>query len=282
MTNNKEGEKMSHYEDYAERVKRAEAIYNGQFYTKSAKKDAMDQLNRAYNGLKKAADKCYRNKLKEELGTDFSYMSPEYEAFVDANPRDNIPFDLHNVREAKHSEYFRTFGNVWVPINNLVELRAFFKEAEIIAKPKKIKTEGVRTEKSAKYWGHCQLCRKRHKLNIDNNKIADHGYTVDGWRDGSCSGIHALPLELSCNLVKNEIVFLKKAKARYEKMEAEGTKVFEGLANGWGREKKGTPIYGEPSKYIKYCEQDLKVYEALVEKWYPIEIKDLELVIYDD
>ena len=39
---------MSHFEKHVERVKRAEAIYNGQFYTKSAKKDAMDQLNRAY------------------------------------------------------------------------------------------------------------------------------------------------------------------------------------------------------------------------------------------
>jgi len=271
-----------HWEEYGERVKRAEAIYNGQFYTKSAKKNAMDQLNRAYGTLNGYAQDCYRAKVKEELGTDYRYMSPEYQDFKNANPSDDTPWDLHNVREAKHSEFFTTFGNVWIPIKNLVELRAFFKEAEIIAKPKKIKTEGVRTEKSAKYWGHCQLCRKRHKLNIDSFKIADHGYTVDGWRNGSCMGRHALPLELSCDLVKEEIVRLKKAKARYEKMEAEGEKVFEGLANGWGREKKGTPIYGEPSKYIKYCEQDLKVYEALVEKWYPIEIKDLELVIYDD
>ena len=54
---------MSHYENYAERVRRAEAIYNGQFYTKSAKKDAMEQLNRAYSELLNGyAQKCYNIK----------------------------------------------------------------------------------------------------------------------------------------------------------------------------------------------------------------------------
>ena len=57
--------------------------------------------------------------------------------------------------------------------------------------------------------------------------------------------------------------------------------VFEGLANGWGREKKGTPIYGEPSKYIKYCEHDIKAYEGTVDKWYALNLEDLEEVLYD-
>mgnify|MGYP001307682171 CR=1 FL=1 len=123
---------MSHFERYAESVKRAEAIYNGQFYTKSAKKNAMDWLNRAYSELNDYAQDCYRARVKEELGTDYRYMSPEYQAFRDANPSDDTPYDLHNVREAKHAEFYRTFGQVWVPINNLVELRAFYKEAEIL------------------------------------------------------------------------------------------------------------------------------------------------------
>ena len=131
---------MSHFEKHVERVKRAEAIYNGQFYTKSAKKDAMDQLNRAYSELNDYAQDCYRAKVKEELGTDYRYMSPEYQDFKNANPSDDTPYDLHNVREAKHSEFFTTFGNVWILIKGLVELRAFFKEAEIVAKPKKDKT----------------------------------------------------------------------------------------------------------------------------------------------
>ena len=269
-------------ENYDKRLRRAEATYNGQFYTKAAKKDAMADLNEAYKGCKNHADKCWRNKLKEEVGTDFSYMSPEYEAFVDANPSNDVPYDLHQVREAKHSEYFKAFGGVWNYIDSLVKLRAFYKEAEIIAKPKKVKTEGVRTDRSAKYWGHCQICQKRHKIDVQTNKIADHGYTVDGWRNGSCKGIHALPLELSCDLVKREIVFLKEAKAKYEKMEAEGKKVWEGIAGRWDRQEEGTPIYGEPTKYIKYCEQDLGVYEKVVEKWYALNLEDLEVVLYDD
>ena len=56
---------MSHFERYAESVKRAEAIYNGQFYTKSAKKNAMDWLNRAYKSLDGYAQKCYNKKMEE-------------------------------------------------------------------------------------------------------------------------------------------------------------------------------------------------------------------------
>jgi|TARA_R110000796_G_scaffold151253_1_gene267747 hypothetical protein len=281
LNNNKKEKKMSHFENYAERVRKAEAIYNGQFYTKSAKKDAMEQLNRAYSSLKGYADKCWRNKVREELGTDYDRMGSEWQAFKDANPSDDTPYDLHNVREAKHAEYFSTFGNVWIPINNLVELRAFFKEAEIVAKPKKVKTEGVRTERSAKYWGHCQICQKRHKIDVKSNKMADHGYTVSDWRSGSCKGSHALPLELSCDLVKEEIVSLKEALAQYQEMERQGKKVFEGLAGRWDRLEEGTPIYGEPSKYIKYCEQDITVYEGVVEKWYALNLEDLEEVLYD-
>ena len=272
---------MSHFEKHVERVKRAEAIYNGQFYTKSAKKDAMDQLNRAYSELNDYAQDCYRAKVKEELGTDYRYMSPEYQDFKNANPSDDTPYDLHNVREAKHAEFFKTFGNVWISIRGLVELRAFFKEAEIVAKPKKVKTEGVRTERSAKYWGHCQLCKKRHKIDVKTNRIADHGYTVEGWRSGSCTGSHALPLELSCDLVKEEIVRLKKALAEYQEMERQGKKVFEGLAGRWSTQEEGTPIYGEPSKYIKYCEHDIKAYEGTVDKWYALNLEDLEEVLYD-
>ncbi len=122
---------MSHFEKHVERVKRAEAIYNGQFYTKSAKKDAMDQLNRAYSELNDYAQDCYRAKVKEELGTDYRYMSPEYQDFKNANPSDDTPYDLHNVREAKHSEFFTTFGNVWILIKGLVELRAFSKKQRL-------------------------------------------------------------------------------------------------------------------------------------------------------
>jgi hypothetical protein len=111
--------------------------------------------------------------------------------------------------------------------------------------------------------------------------MADHGYTVSDWRSGSCKGSHALPLELSCDLVKEEIVSLKEALAQYQEMERQGKKVFEGLAGRWDRLEEGTPIYGEPSKYIKYCEQDITVYEGVVEKWYALNLEDLEEVLYD-
>mgnify|MGYP003626483619 FL=1 len=273
---------MLHIEKFEERLIKAHELYNGQFYTKSAKKDAMYHLNEAYSNLSGYASRCYRINLKEIFGDEYRYYGEAETTLRESLPSDDVPSDLHNVREAKHAEFFTTYGDVWVMINTLVELRAFFKEAEIVVKPKKVKTEGVRTERSAKHWGHCQICQKRHKIDVKTNKVADHGFTIEGWRSGSCKGIHALPLELSCDLVKEEIVFLKEAIAKYQEMEKQGKKVLEGFANRWHRQEEGTPIYGEPFKYIKYCAQDITVYEGVVAKWYALELKDLEEVQYDD
>ena len=117
---------MSHFENNTERVNKAVAIYNGQFYTKSAKKDAMYHLNEAYSDLSGYARRCFRNNLKEKFGDEYRYYGEAETTLRESLPSDDVPSDLHNVREAKHAEFFTAFGDVWGMIKNLVELRAFF------------------------------------------------------------------------------------------------------------------------------------------------------------
>ena len=247
------------------RIKRAEQIFNGQFFTKAAKKEAMDNLNSAYSNLRRIA-------VDNFFGGDYEFIEDDLDSSTPS-------FELHHVREAKHKGFFEKHGE-WEPVAELVELRSFYKSQEVVAKPKAVKSEGHRTERSAKHWGHCQLCGRKHKLDVRNNKVADHGYIVDGWRSGGCNGSFCLPIELSCEEVKNEIVRLERRLEKYQEMERKGEKVPEGQVTFGPR--RGETIYGEPSKYIRWCENDMERLEEKVANWKPVSIEDLEEVLYDD
>ena len=146
-------------------IKMAEKRFNGQFFTKAAKKEAMRDLNHAYYLLRGEAFNNFADAVdREEL---YSSMT------------NGMPYDLHLVREAKHKDVFEQYGD-WEAIAELVHLRAFYNSQKVVAKPKAVKSEGHRTERSAKHWGHCQICGRKHKLDVRNNKVADHGYIVDG------------------------------------------------------------------------------------------------------
>ncbi len=210
------------------RIKRAEQIFNGQFFTKAAKKEAMDNLNSAYSNLRRIA-------VDNFFGGDYEFIEDDLDSSTPS-------FELHHVREAKHKGFFEKHGE-WEPVAEVVELRSFYKSQEVVAKPKAVKSEGHRTERSAKHWGHCQICGSKHKLNVKSNQIADHGYTLEGWRSGGCNGSFCLPIELSCEEVKKEIVRLKRELEQYQEMERKGKKVPEGQITYGPR--RGETIYGE-------------------------------------
>ena len=246
-------------------IKMAEKRFNGQFFTKAAKKEAMRDLNHAYYLLRGEAFNNFADAVdREEL---YSSMT------------NGMPYDLHLVREAKHKDVFEQYGD-WEAIAELVHLRAFYNSQEVVAKPKAVKSEGHRTERSAKHWGHCQLCGRKHKLDVSDNTIADHGYTVDGWRSAGCDGSFCLPIELSCEEVKKEISRIKKDLAEYQEMERKGEKVVEGKISFGSR--SGEIIYGEPSNHIRRCEHKIELFEKKVANWKPVAIEDLEEVLYDD
>ena len=63
-------------------------------------------------------------------------------------------------------------------------------------------------------------------------------------------------------------------------MDRKGEKVPEGQVTFGPR--RGETIYGEPSKYIRWCENDMERLEEKVANWKPVAIEDLEEVLYDD
>jgi hypothetical protein len=58
----------------------------------------------------------------------------------------------------------------------------------------------------ATHKGTCQVCGRQQML--PNDRLSKHGYTVEfGWFEGTCQGAGHLPYELSCDLVKESVVW---------------------------------------------------------------------------
>lgn len=95
--------------DFAENVARAEEALADGFSTKAQQKDALNFLSNAYFRLREVAS----------------------QAALDANDDDAywaLPFELHQVREAKHAGFF---GANWDRVATLVSLREIIKSEEI-------------------------------------------------------------------------------------------------------------------------------------------------------
>lgn len=60
-------------------------------------------------------------------------------------------------------------------------------------------------KQKAEAWGTCQVCGNFQKL--PGNNLSTHGYTIQwGFFSGVCYGSHHLPLQVSCEMVKQSIV----------------------------------------------------------------------------
>lgn len=128
-----------------------------------------------------------------------------------------VPDYVHHIRE-KHRKIWEYAGEQFDfnVVLGLAVARDYIKSLPIIKKAKVEKSEGKRTERSAKYWGVCQICGKEHKVDIKTGLLAEHGYTIDnGWYNGSCVGSAQLPLNVSCDFLKAE---LKKVEAEFESL----------------------------------------------------------------
>lgn len=57
-------------------------------------------------------------------------------------------------------------------------------------------------ETKTRFLGCCQICGQEQKLH--GGKLVHHGYKRPGWGEivGDCYGVHAVPYEVSCELVK--------------------------------------------------------------------------------
>lgn len=177
-----------------------------QYQSKAEQKKTLDQISRQYEMQREKAIKFILNDESHELrkGERYDQLSEIYFG---------LPYYPHQVRE-KHFAWFDECNVDSNIIRGLVCAREYVKNTPIVKKAKTEKSEGKRTERSAKYWGICQICGKEHKVDIKTGLVAEHGYTVEfGWYNGSCVGSAQLPLNESCDFLKAE---LKKVEAELD------------------------------------------------------------------
>ena len=80
-------------------------------------------------------------------------------------------------------------------------------------------TTKQKTEKSATHYGTCQSCGKQYKADVKTNRLAHHGYIRKGIQMGGCRGRHELPLEKSCELVKERLAQIQHEIKRLQKVD---------------------------------------------------------------
>ena len=147
------------------------------FTTKVAKKDALEQLNRAYN------------QVRSESGRGYT----------------DSPYSLCHVRP-KHAE---ALGRSWPQVETLVAIRAEINAIEVAKKvskvddtkvreigPKQATTAGIDfIDQNGERRGYCYCCgRAGFKLN-DAGLLSRHGYSRPGWGYdvGGCQGTRKTP-----------------------------------------------------------------------------------------
>lgn len=145
------------YESYLESALDAYAVG---FSSKAAQKDAMSCLGRAYSYIR-----------SEYVQTQNAVRYAKVEAMVEGDERDeaarqhhewywSFPMELHQVREAKHSDLF---GEAWEKIAKLVELRAAFKAAPVVPKARSEAAILIEEERAT------------------SKAIKDDGFRIDGY-----------------------------------------------------------------------------------------------------
>ena len=167
------------------------------FPSKAAQKKMLDHISRQYSKLEGQvrkfilADPTHHSRKGER----YEYLSDIYW---------NIPSYPHQVRE-KHYQWFTDTGIDANEVRGLVAAREFVKNTPIVKPVKAEKSQGKRTDRSAKYWGVCQICGKEHKVDIKTGLLAEHGYTVEyGYYQRSCVGSAQLPLNVSVDFLRKE------------------------------------------------------------------------------
>jgi hypothetical protein len=153
-----------------------------QFATKQAHKDCLTRIQRAYECLREKRD------LKALEAAGYNWF--------------DIPMELRHCRHEKH------FDLLCAALGNDAAGRVFYLQREqqrikampIVKPTPKPKAPARTTERQATHAGSCQICGRKHKLDVKTGRIAAHGYTLEhGWQNGVCIGSHNLPYERSAN-----------------------------------------------------------------------------------
>mgnify|MGYP003135839296 CR=1 FL=1 len=208
--------------------------------SKKEKKEYLDCLNTMYNEL---------------LGNDFMKQrngwlrGEELEQFK-KHPLYKSPVRLKSVKD-KHE---KIFGDKWSDVVVLMECRDKIEKLEVVKKPRKLYK---RTKNAATHYGICQICGSQQKADVHTNRLASHGYIVEGYHRGECRGSHQLPLEKSCELVKDQLAGVQQQ--------------IEDLQNGPEIVVVVDVIYGKRKRKAEYIiaslEMDEKYLIEKIENW---------------
>lgn len=226
------------HEDYLNRA--GGIIGKGYFASKTEKKDVFQDLARAFDRILDMQDR----QALEDAGYQWGDMI----------------IRLHNLRD-KHLEMLTVALGKEMAIKcfAISTLRQVAKEMPIVKPAPKVKP--APTGNQATHQGTCQICGRIHKVNNVTGLIATHGYTVDyGYFNGACNGSDKLPLEVSCDALKQDIVA---SQAYVEGLDPNGsTKAFSN-----GRERV-IPNQSIISMMTAHIEDQKKRLEA----WKPTEL----------
>jgi hypothetical protein len=118
------------------------ALEADHFETKSAQKNVLDGLNRAYAFIRKDAEDEMRDRIRAAAGDDIDLYYAGMRKKVD------LPFDLHQYRDRKHDVCFMGNTDRHTTVLKLVELRNQIKDMEVVKKPTKAQQEAVIRERS--------------------------------------------------------------------------------------------------------------------------------------
>lgn len=163
-----------------------------QFATKQAHKDCLTRIQRAYECLRDKRD------LKALEAAGFNWF--------------DIPMELRHCRHEKHFDLFcAALGNddagrvfylqreqqrikampVVKPTPS--SLRLLHKRLKNLHQPK---AAAPKTERSATHVGSCQICGRKHKVDVKTGRIASHGYHKNfGFHSNQCFGTYSFPYE---------------------------------------------------------------------------------------
>lgn len=168
------------------------------FPTKQAKKDCLTRIQRAYECL---VDKIDRDALKA-IGHDHWNV---------------YPLELRHIREDKHLKLLHA-GLGWDRANSVTYLKGYqtqVKEMPVVKPAAKPKAPARTTERQATHVGTCQICARKHKVDVKTGRIASHGYTKHfGFHNNQCFGSHSMPYETHTDRLEQLVAKMKVQKAQ--------------------------------------------------------------------
>ena len=201
--------KLKTYIDYKNQVSeiKTQVETDKCFYTKTAKKDALETLSRAYERFVSENKDYHLGKSK-----GFDYW--------------DVPSNLHQVKE-KHVDIFQAFGINPQIVLLLAMDRNYLKSFDVVKKVTE-KKEYIATEKQATHLGTCQICGSVQKVNRSTGKLATHGYTKGySFHMGECNGSRKDPYEISNTYLTDFGGLLIERRSEIEKnLAVENTLVF--------------------------------------------------------